>query len=215
MSVDILAMPLGEFRDRAASREPTPGGGSVSAVAGALGLGLVIMALEITLARKLDDERKARINARVAEARALLARLSEQAPEDIAVFERYMAAVALPKATPEETTRRTRAMADAAAVATETPLRTARTAVEALGIARESVALVHRWVVSDVGAGAALLSGAVRAVLFNVDVNLDNIATAGARDGYRREREDLERRATALGQEIEAAVRAVLAPASS
>jgi len=213
VTIDIWALPLAEFRDRTASRDPTPGGGSVSAVAAALGLGLVIMALEITMARKLDEERKARIAARIVEARALLARLSEQAPEDIAAFEQYMAAVALPKAAPEEIARRTKAMADAAVVATETPIRAARTCVEALEIARESVELVHRWVVSDVGAGALLLAGGARAVLFNVDVNLDNVP-ADARETYRRERQDLERQATGVAAEIETAVRAALAPAS-
>ncbi len=105
-------------------------------------------------------------------------------------------------------------MADAAAVATETPLRAARSCLDALALAREGVALVNRWVVSDVGAGAALLSGAVRAVLFNVDINLDNIATPAARDRYRAERDDLQTRATAIAEDVERTVRAALAPAA-
>ena len=75
MSNDIWQMPLNEFLNATASDSPTPGGGSVSAVCGAMGLGLVIMALEIT--NKGPDQKDA-ISRLLSESRQLLESIKKE-----------------------------------------------------------------------------------------------------------------------------------------
>src|SRR4051812_21894107 len=105
MSDTLWNQSLSTFRDAIASTEPTPGGGSVSMVSATFGLGLVIMALEIT-AKKPEAGGESALEELIEESRELLDELSAHADEDVTVFQAYMAAFRLPKATEEEKTAR-------------------------------------------------------------------------------------------------------------
>lgn len=154
----IWSARLDEFRDATASAEPTPGGGSVAAVAATLGLGLVIMALEIS-ARRKDALLPEETTSLIAEARTLMGGLGGDADGDIRAFRAYMAALKLPKQSDDEKARRKEALRAATHRATEAPLLAARHIVEALRLATPALPLAHPHVASDVGAGAGLLEG--------------------------------------------------------
>jgi formiminotetrahydrofolate cyclodeaminase len=186
----LWSATLAEFRDATASAEPTPGGGSVAGVTAALGLGLVIMALEVSINRK-DAVQIDAAKALIGEARCLMAGLTNDADADVRAFGGYMAALKLPKVTDEEKQRRKQALQQATQAATETPLQAARHIVDALRIAQAAVPLSHQHVISDVGAGTALLDGALKAVLLNVDINLSGLADAELKTACARERSTL------------------------
>jgi formiminotetrahydrofolate cyclodeaminase len=116
---------LAEFREAAASAEPTPGGGSVAGVSATLGLGLVIMALEISSRRK-DAVRPEDALGVIETARTLMGALSGDADEDIRAFRAYMAALKLPKLSDDERARRKEALQAASHRATKAPLLAAR-----------------------------------------------------------------------------------------
>ena len=191
---------LRDFRDRTASREPTPGGGSVAAVTAANGLALVLMALEIN-ARRKDPHPK--VEDALARGKALLSPLSDCADEDIAAFGKYMTALRLPKNTPAEEEARARALATASAAALEAPLRAAERCVDALVLAREAAGMVHTGIVSDVGAGAALLHGALTAILYNVDINLKGITDEAEYRAASKNRRELQRRGDELAYVVQ------------
>ena len=197
----VWSAGLAEFREATASAEPTPGGGSVASVSATLGLGLVIMALEISMKRK-DAIRPEDMKALTEEARALMGRLSRDADDDVQAFRAYMAALKLPKQSEEEKAWRKEALQTASRRATEAPLLAARHMVEALRLAKAAAPLAHAHVVSDVGAGAGLLDGALKAVLFNVDVNLPSLTDAGARSAWGEERAALAKEGVELGSEV-------------
>jgi len=198
MSDTLWGQSLAAFRDAVASDAPTPGGGSVAMVSASLGLGLVIMALEITH-RKQEPGPAADETARLlTTARERLASLGRHADEDVAVFNAYMTALRMPKKTDEEKAARKSAMQQALEQATRTPLAAARTSLAALEIADEASGLAGANVVSDVGAGAALLGGAVTAVLLNVDINLPGLADAALKESFAQERAQLAHRAASL-----------------
>ena len=198
MSDTLWSQSLTMFRDAVASDAPTPGGGSVSMVSGSLGLGLVVMALEITH-RKQEPGPAADETARLlATARERLAALGRHADEDITVFNAYMTALRMPKKTDEEKAARKSAMQQALEQATRAPLAAAGTSVAALELADEAAGLAGPHVVSDVGAGAALLGGAVTAVLLNVDINLPGLADAALKESFGQERTQLGHRAASL-----------------
>ncbi|NBC33095.1 MAG: methenyltetrahydrofolate cyclohydrolase [Alphaproteobacteria bacterium] len=172
---------LATFRDRTASDAPTPGGGSAAMVSATIGLGLVLMALRVT-ARKAGDPEK--LTPVVASADGLLAELSAHADADIAAFEGYMAALRLPKASEEEKAARKAALAQAGEAGTETLLNAAQSALEALDLTDQAARLAQANILSDVGAGGAILHGAIMAVLFTVDINLPGIKDPELRTEY-------------------------------
>lgn len=195
--------PLATFRDTLASDSPTPGGGSAAMVSATLGLGLVVMALRIT-ANKAPD--RTFLDTLILSGGRLIAELSAHAEADIAVFDAYMAALKLPKATEDEKAARRTALQEATIAATEIPLNAAQTALEALDLASQAATLATTQIVSDVGAGAATLRGAVEAVLYAVDVNLRGLDDAGRRQVYADSRDRL---ATAAGQRADGIARLV------
>jgi formiminotetrahydrofolate cyclodeaminase len=201
---------LAEFREATASAEPTPGGGSVAAVSATLGLGLVIMALEISVKRK-DALRPEEAGNLIEQARGLMARLSEGADADVEAFRGYMAALKLPKQSDDEKDRRRQALQAATRRATESPLLAALHMVEALRLAAAAVPLAHAHVVSDVGAGAGLLEGALKAVLFNVDVNLPSLGEADVKAACAADRAAFAKEGAELASEVLGMVAARLA----
>lgn len=156
----------GNLLNEAASVRATPGGGSVAALSGAFGVALLEMALQIT--RKKGD---APLQAQLETLNRLRVRLRELADEDVRAFQAYVQAARLPQDAPE------RAAAGEAAL--QVPLDLARTLVEALTLAPALPPLVHPEVLSDVGAGAALLEGALHAALLTVEINLPHVPQDG------------------------------------
>jgi formiminotetrahydrofolate cyclodeaminase len=203
-------MGLAQFRDETASASPTPGGGSVAGVCATFGMGLVIMALEISVKRK-DAQRIDETAALIAAGRELMASLAADADEDVRAFQAYMAAMKLPKATDEEKTLRKGAMQEAARNATQAPLVAGRHILEALRLAEQAVSLSHLHVVSDVGAGAGLLEGSLKAVLFNVDINLPSLTDAALQEIWKTERTVLAGTGVAVAGTVLAGVAAKLA----
>ena len=188
MTDSIWTWGLAEFRDRTASADPTPGGGSAAMASAAIGMGLVLMALRVTEG-KVDD--KAALSPLIEGGDRLLAEVSGHADADIAVFEAYMAALKLPRGTDEEKAARRAALAEAAVAATEVPLNAAQSVLECLDLARQAAAVADQGILSDVAAGAALLNGAVTAVLYNVDINLKSVKDADTAADFAKSRKHL------------------------
>jgi methenyltetrahydrofolate cyclohydrolase len=180
--------PLGTFRDALASDSPTPGGGSAAMVTATLGLGLVVMALRITANKAAD---RVFLDTLILSGERLMAELSAHAEADIAVFDAYMAALKLPKATEDEKVARRAVLQEATVAATEIPLNAAQTVLEAIDLAGQAATLATTQMVSDVGAGAATLRGAIEAVLYAVDVNLRGLDDAPGRADYAGSRDRL------------------------
>ncbi|HEY2736655.1 MAG TPA: cyclodeaminase/cyclohydrolase family protein, partial [Polyangiales bacterium] len=129
------------------------------------------MALEISKKKAGSAE----LEALLVEARALLERLSEHADRDVQVFEAYMRALRLPKASESEQTERRAALRAATKVATEAPLMAAEDHLRALVLAARASGSIESNVRSDLYAGADLLLGATKASLRSVDINLPNL----------------------------------------
>lgn len=181
-----------ELADQTASAAPTPGGGSVAAISGALGASLIRMAIAIT-AKKTESAELSSIAERLDAASETIAL---GADEDVAMFDELMAAYRLPKETEHEKAERQCVIEAAAVKATRAPLRAATAMVDAMEVASEARDAAARNVVSDVFAGVDLLAGAVRAALHTVDINLPQLSDDD-RATYQRERDDVANRAVA------------------
>lgn len=177
-----------------AAGTPTPGGGSVAAVVGALGAALGEMVANLTLGR----ERYAEAEAALRPARDRLTQLRETltaaAAEDERAYAAFRAAAALPRTTAEQKAARAAAMREALLAATEVPLGVASAAVEIAEILEVVARAGNPHVRSDAALGALLADAALRGALLNVRGNAATLGDAGLAERFRTEAEHLETR---------------------
>ena len=160
------------------SADPTPGGGSASALAAAVGASLLMMVAGLPKSRTGSDEDRAAL-ARAAGALAdIRHRLTGAIDADTAAYDRVVAAYKRPKASAEEQSARTAAIQEALRGATEVPLDVMRQSAAALDLAAVVAAHGHRAAASDVGVAVALLRAGLRGARLNVEINLGSMSDA-------------------------------------
>jgi formiminotetrahydrofolate cyclodeaminase len=202
--VNYLEKPLRAYLEDAASGRPTPGGGSVSALAGALGVTMAEMAANFTLGREQFRDVAPEVMELLAVLTGSRSKFLDLMAKDIAAYSEVAAAYGRPRATPEEKAARAQAIQEALVVALEAPLATMRVAAEALAVVRRLVDVANPNLLSDVAVAAELVWGAVRGGRLNVDVNLAHLKDEGLVARFRREADALEAEArTARGETVD------------
>jgi methenyltetrahydrofolate cyclohydrolase len=163
------------FLDALASPEPTPGGGTAAALAGAIGASLLMMVAGLTKSRTGTEEERIAL----AEARASLTAVRERlvalADTDAEAFDQVMAAYRLPKASDVEKAARKEAIQQALKGATTTPLDTLRATTDGLRLARIVKEHGNPAAASDVDVGIGLLRAAADGAEANVRINLEGL----------------------------------------
>jgi formiminotetrahydrofolate cyclodeaminase len=191
--ISLWMLTAAQLRDRVASIDPTPGGGSVSIVAATLGLASIHKGVAVSLKKSAADlSRHQRLLDFGSRASALMTSLSELADEDSRAFQSYLEACALPRTTEAEKAARKAAREAGMIRATQVPLEAAAEMVRGLGFVEAAAVLVDEHVRSEVLAGRILLRASVRSVLLSVDANLSGISDAALRDAIRLQRRELE-----------------------
>jgi len=195
-------MPLARFAETLASSEPTPGGGSASALAGALAACLVAMVARLT-SGALDEVEE--------EADRIRHELLALVDEDAAAFDRVMAAFRLPKGTPAEQATRSEAIQAGYRTAVEPPSDVCEHALRLLELALQVAERGNPNAVSDAGVAAELAFAALEGAALNVRINLTSITD----DAYRTRHDDRlssgQARGRALREQTLAVVDAKLA----
>lgn len=185
------SLTIDEFIEQLASSAPIPGGGSASAVAAALGAGLVAMVAGLSADRP-TYARFAATHVRAGGAgRALAARLLRLADEDATAYGAFAAAMKMPRATEEEKAVRSTAIRAAAVTAAEVPLRTLEACRE-LVVASEALAgRSNRNAASDLAVASRLAEAAAHGAAENVMVNLPALGDEERADELRGRMETL------------------------
>jgi formiminotetrahydrofolate cyclodeaminase len=162
---------LGAFR----SPQPTPGGGSASALAAAVGASLLAMvaALAKPEAESADDVKS--LHSAGERCASLSDRLSVLMDEDTAAYNDVVAAFKLPKGTDAEKSARSLRIQEALRGATEVPLEVMRACAEALRQGAIVARFGNRNARSDVQVGLELLAAGMRGARLNVDINLQSL----------------------------------------
>jgi glutamate formiminotransferase/formiminotetrahydrofolate cyclodeaminase len=205
---------LPEFVDEVASSAPTPGGGTVSAVAGALAGALATMVARLTIGKKKYAEVEGAMREVEREGEAIRRELLELAAADARAFEGYRAAMKLSQRTPEEIAARARAIEAAALTAAEVPLHTAEACVRALELARTAAESGNENAVSDAGVAAWLARAGAEGAALNVKINLPSVTESQRASLLTRVNGCVER-ARSLHQEcVERVQRRMPAPAA-
>lgn len=166
---------LEQFLAAVEAATPTPGGGTVSAVVGALGAALARMVAGLAKGKTGYEgvqEDLARLEARAAQTKERLLRLAD---EDSRAYEAVVEAMRLPKGTDAERAKRVQALQSAYKGATEVPLETMEACVEAIELAAIAVEKGNRGATTDAAVALLLAEAGLRGASLNARVNLASI----------------------------------------
>jgi len=181
------------FLDELSSKAPTPGGGSVAALAGALAAGLVGMVCHLTLGKKQYASVEPDMQSLLDEADRLRGNLIALIEDDVEVFGEYSRASKLPRSTEEEKAHRQTAVQTALKAATEVPLQIVDVSVRVMELCRPCAEKGNTWAVSDAGVAVVLAEAAAKSGALNVLINLGSIDDTGFVERKRAELEHLLR----------------------
>ena len=199
--MNYLERPLRDYLETSASGQPTPGGGSVSALAGALGVTMAEMAANFTLGREKFRDVAPTVMELLGALTDARIKLLDLMQKDIAAYGEVSAAYGMSRGTEEQKATRTQAIQEALVVALGAPLEAMRVLASALDGTRRLAELANPNLISDVGVAAELLLGALRGARLNVDVNLAYLKDSGLVGRRRQEADALEREARRLHNE--------------
>jgi formiminotetrahydrofolate cyclodeaminase len=195
---ELLRLSVADLLDAFASNAPVPGGGSASALAGAIGASLLIMVASLPKTRQGTAEARTALDAAAARLKPLRDELAALVDRDSDAYTSVMNAYRLPKSTDEEKTVRTHAIETAMRNAIDAPLATMRVCQRVMGDVAVVAANGAPSAASDVLVAIELLKTAARGAALNVDTNLKDVKDADYVSRVRQERRDLEQAIEAL-----------------
>ncbi|MFQ5837507.1 MAG: cyclodeaminase/cyclohydrolase family protein [Thermoplasmata archaeon] len=177
MGVDIEA-PLRTFLEDVASQKPTPGGGSVAALAGALAAGLTSMVCRLTIGKERYKEVWGEMEHLLEESEKVRSSLQHLITEDALAYDAVSQALKMDRSTSEAKEKRREAFQQALRGAAEVPMETGRRCLDLLSTVREVAGKGNTNALSDAGVAAHLALAAFHGALLNVDINLSSIKAA-------------------------------------
>jgi formiminotetrahydrofolate cyclodeaminase len=204
--MNLTSHSVGDFLGAIRSSNPTPGGGSASALAGAMGASLLAMVAGLPKSRAATEEDTARLKAAGAQCTGIARELETLVDRDTEAYNIVLAAYKLPKGSDAEKAARAAAIQDGMRAATAAPLAVMR----ACAAAAEQAVVVATFglssAASDARVGLELLGAALRGAKENVEINLGSLKDADYVAKARGHAAEFER---ALSQEAAAASRAL------
>jgi len=171
----LIDRKVSNFLDELASNSPTPGGGSVAALAGALGAALISMVGNLTVGKKKYEDVEEDIKKIIGSSEKLRYELSQLIEEDVKVFNNFMATYKMPRETEDEKKMRTEKIQEALIEAARVPLRVAYKCMEILSLSKEVAEKGSINTVSDAGVAALMAEAALESAILNVKINLKMI----------------------------------------
>ena len=168
----LIDKKVSNFLDELASNSPTPGGGSVAALAGALGVALISMVGNLTVGKKKYEDVEEDIKKIISSSERLRYELSQLIEEDIKVFNNFMATYKMPKETEDEKRVRTEKIQEALIETARVPLKVAYKCLDILSLSKEVAEKGNINVVSDAGVAVLIAEAALESAILNVKINL-------------------------------------------
>lgn len=198
----LIRMTLKGFARETASESAAPGGGSVSAYMGALAAALGAMVANLSAHKRGWDDHWKEFSDQAVKGQDIMERLLKLVDEDTAAFAKIMNVFSMPKGTEEEKAARAEAMEKATLYATQVPLRTMQTALEAMPLALEMARKGNPASASDAGVGAIAALAAVKGAQLNVRINAAGLKDRAMADSLTAEAEKIAKEAAEKEAEI-------------
>ena len=184
----VLAMPLidgplvnrttFDFVDEVSRDTPAPGGGSVAALAGALGGALAAMVANLSVGKGEFSDRYDELCSIAERGQAVKDALLRGVDADTSAFDKVLDAMRMPRDTEAQQAERAESMQEGYKAATRVPLATVQQCRDALRVCREIAAMADPEMISDAGTGALLAHAGAQAAAYNVRINLRHIDDA-------------------------------------
>ena len=168
----LIDKKVSNFLDELASNSPTPGGGSVAALAGALGAALISMVGNLTVGKKKYEEVEEDIKRIISSSEKLRYELSQLIEEDVKVFNNFMSTYKMPKETEDEKRVRAEKIQESLIKAAKVPLKVAYKCLDILSLSKEVAEKGNINVVSDAGVAVLMAEAALESAIINVKINL-------------------------------------------
>lgn len=176
----LIDMDVKSLLELTGSDAPTPGGGSMSALAGAIGAQLGRMVYHLTDGKKswqeLDSQTQADLSRDYQALSRLVVELESMVDEDAKAYNSYMEALRLPKDTQVQIATRKQAMQDASLSSMEMPLQIAVKGITVLSHLGNLASYGNRNAMSDIGSAAHMAGACVEGAILNVRINLPGIS---------------------------------------
>ena len=167
----LVDMSIKEFTYETASESPAPGGGSIAACMGSLGVALGTMVANLSAHKRGWDDRWEEFSDWAEKGKYYHDELLKMVDEDTLAFNKIMEAFGLPKKTSDEKNIRNKAIQDATKFAIEVPFRTMKLCYESMDVMKAMAEIGNPNSVSDAGVGALAARSGVIGAFLNVKIN--------------------------------------------
>src|SRR6188472_2930006 len=198
----LVSMNLSDFADETASESPAPGGGSVAAYVGSLGISLATMVANLSSHKKVWDERWEEFSNWAEKGQQYKDELLRLVDADTKAFNAIMHAMSLPKGSDEEKAARKQAMNEATKVAIEVPFHVMKLSYDSMEVIKAMAEVGNPNSVSDAGVGALCARSAVMGAFMNVRINASGYDDKSFVEDVLRKGREIEKKAIALEAEI-------------
>lgn len=198
----LVDLPIKTFLEKVASGDPVPGGGSVSALCGALSAALAEMVARLTVGKTNDKAIEAKMSEIMDTASKMRVAFAEDVDRDATAYTAVMKAYKMPKETDQEKKERQNAIQEALKEASRVPLEVAEMGIRLLGFTENLVREGNQNAITDAAVSALMARSAIIGALYNARINLLSIRDATFRDRVKHEAERIEREAFAMEKDI-------------
>jgi formiminotetrahydrofolate cyclodeaminase len=178
-----IDQPIRHFLDKLASKSPEPGGGSVAALTGSLGAGLVSMVCSLTLGKEKYKDVQPQVEALIKESEKLRIEMQDLIQKDTEVYGGLSEVYKMPKNTDAEKAARTAKMQEALKKACQVPFEIGLKSLEVARLAQRAAEIGNVAAVSDAGVAVLLAQACAQSAALNVKINVNSIKD----DAYNKE----------------------------
>lgn len=198
----LVSMTLTDFADETASESPAPGGGSISAYIGSLGVSLATMVANLSSHKKGWDDKWEEFSIWAEKGQYFKDELTKLVDADTAAFNKIMEAFGLCKSTDEEKIARKQAIQEATKFAIEIPFKVMQLSFDSMTLIKAMAEIGNPNSVSDAGVGALCARSAVMGAFMNVRINASGYDEKTYVNDIIAKGKDIETKTIALETEI-------------
>lgn len=206
----LIDLKVKEYLDILRSDEPAPGGGSVSALAGAQGAALMGMVCDLTTSKEKYAEHHEVCKVAKVKADLLYKGFAEGVDRDTEAYNLVSAAFKMPKETDEEKAARKKAIADGTLEATKIPFSVMKMADEGLELAQEMMGHTNSNTASDFGVAILNLMACMKGAWLNVKINLPGVKDEALAKEYAEKGEAMVKKGEEIAKKLYAEIEASL-----
>ena len=197
-----MNISISDFLERLSSNSPTPGGGSVAALVGALSCSLTSMVANLTYGKKKYEEYWEESKKSIEETKNLKEDFLSLFYEDMEVFTKLMATFGLPRKTENEVKKRNEAIEEATKVAIGVPLKVMEKSKHAAELALSMAKIGNLNAISDAGIAGEMALSACRSASYNVLINLNFLQDADYSKNIEKKHKEILRTVRSLHKEV-------------